>query len=72
MFFLIIRPPKRAAVIKHKETATEFQRKLQASPEYWKTLDEDAQIVLTQDKAGPWKTLEESSGKSGDRDASAT
>jgi len=44
---------------KHKETAEEFRRKLEASPEYWKTLEEDAQTVLTQDNTGPWKTLEE-------------
>lgn len=44
---------------KQKETAAEFQRKLQASPEYLKSLEEDAQIVLTQDKQGPWKTLED-------------
>jgi|GEM_PF-5695742 len=27
---------------KQKETAAAFQRKLEASPEYWETLEEDA------------------------------
>ncbi len=44
---------------KQKETAAEFQRKLEASPEYHRSLEEDARIILAGEKAGPWKTLED-------------
>jgi len=42
-----------------KETHEEFLKRLLASPEYRRSLEEDAQIVLTQDKQGPWKSLED-------------
>ncbi len=42
-----------------KETAEEFKRKLLANPEYRRSLDEDAKIILAGEKAGRWKTLEE-------------
>ena len=42
-----------------KETAEEFRCKLEASPVYWKSLEEDVAIILAGEKAGRWKTLEE-------------
>ena len=42
-----------------KQDIAELRRKFAANPEYKKSLEEDAQIILAGEKAGQWKTLEE-------------
>lgn len=45
--------------MKQREDLAEFRRKLEATPGYLESLDEDVNIILAGEKAGRWKTLEE-------------
>ncbi len=45
--------------MKQREDLAEFRRKLEATPGYLESLDEDVKVILAGEKAGRWKTLEE-------------
>lgn len=45
--------------MKQREDLAEFRKKLEATPGYLESLDEDVKIILAGEKAGHWKTLEE-------------
>ena len=45
--------------MKKQEDQAKFHRKIEATPGYLESLEEDAKIILAGDQAGRWKTLEE-------------
>ena len=45
--------------MKQRKEVSELRRRLEASPGYLESLQQDAEIILEGEKAGRWKTLEE-------------